>query len=60
MQHEFGNDWVFSLTYLGNETSHLMVGNEFNPAVYIPGQLADNAKCSTTGNTQARRFLNQI
>ena len=59
MQHEFGNDWVFSLTYLGNETSHLMVGNEFNPAVYIPGNCG-NAKCSTTGNTQARRFLNQF
>ena len=59
MQHEFGNDWIFSLTYLGNETSHLMVGNEFNPAVYIPGNCGSSA-CSTTGNTQARRVLTRI
>ncbi len=59
VQHEFGNDWIFSLTYLGNETSHLMVGNEFNPAVYIPGNCGSSA-CSTTGNTQARRFLSRI
>jgi Carboxypeptidase regulatory-like domain len=59
VQHEFGNNWIFSLTYLGNETSHLMINNEINPAVYIPGTCGQTA-CSTTGNTQARRFLNRI
>jgi Carboxypeptidase regulatory-like domain len=59
VQHEFGNNWIFSLTYLGNETSHLMINNEINPAVYIPGTCGKTA-CSTTSNTQARRFLNQI
>ena len=59
LQHEFGNNWIFSLTYLGNETSHLMINNEINPAVYIPGTCGQTA-CSTTGNTQARRFLNRI
>lgn len=59
VQHEFPSSWIFSLTYLGNSTSHLMIGNEINPAVYIPG-MCGSAACSTTGNTQARRFLNQI
>ena len=60
--------------HIGNETSHLMVGNEINPAVYIPGTWtgagscgaltiapgANGTACSGTGNTQARRFLSLI
>ncbi len=49
VQHQFGNNWIFSLTYLGNETNHLWLGNEINPAVYSPG--------ATTATTQARRVL---
>ena len=74
LQHQFGQNWIASLTYLGNETSHLMVGNEINPAVYIPGTWtgpgscgaltvapgANGTACSGTGNTQARRFLSLI
>ena len=56
VQHRFGDDWVFSISYLGNKTSHLWIGNETNPAVYIPG-LCSGKPCSTTGNTQARRVL---
>ena len=37
VQHQFGADWVLSVSYLGNKTSHLWIGNEANPAVYIPG-----------------------
>ena len=37
LQHRFAESWVFSLTYLGNKTAHLWIGNETNPAVYIPG-----------------------
>ena len=46
----------FRISYLGNKTSHLWLGNEINPAVYIPGTCG-SAACSTTGNTQARRVL---
>jgi hypothetical protein len=74
IQHQFGQNWVASITYLGNETSHLMVGNEINPATYIPGNWngqgtcgaltvapgANGTACSGTGNTQARRFLSLI
>jgi hypothetical protein len=59
VQHQFGRNWIATVTYLGNETSHLMLGNEINPAVYLPGNCGATA-CSTTSNTQARRFLSQI
>jgi hypothetical protein len=56
LQHRFADSWVFSLTYLGNKTAHLWIGNETNPAVYIAGNCAGKP-CSGTGNTQARRVL---
>ncbi len=49
-QRQFVHDWLASLTYLGNKTTHVWVGEETNPALYIPGQ-------STTGNTNTRRSL---
>ena len=58
LQHRFGSDWIVSLSYLGNKSSHLWIGNETNPAVYIPGTCG-SAACSTTGNTQARRILSR-
>lgn len=38
MQHLFGSDWIFSMSYLGNITNHSWIGNEINPAIYIPGR----------------------
>ena len=74
-QHQAG-DWLFATSYLGNHTTHLVTSYEANPGVYIPGTstgaagscgfLAGSslpkagAACSSTTNTQARRFLNQI
>ncbi|HEV2273638.1 MAG TPA: carboxypeptidase regulatory-like domain-containing protein [Acidobacteriaceae bacterium] len=58
VQHQFSDNWVFSLSYLGNKTSHLWIGNEVNPAVYIPGTCSGQP-CSTTKNTQARRVLSR-
>ena len=74
VQHQFAQNWIASVTYLGNETSHLMVGNEINPAVYITGTWtgagtcgsltvapgASGTACSPTSNTQARRFLSLL
>ncbi len=56
VQHRFGSDWVLSISYLGNKTSHLWIGNETNPAVYIPG-LCAGKPCSSTSNTQSRRVF---
>jgi hypothetical protein len=74
IQHQFAQNWIATITYLGNETSHLMVGNEANAATYIPGTWtgpgtcgaltvapgANGTACSPTSNTQARRFLSLI
>ncbi len=56
VQHRFADNWIFSVSYLGNKTSHLWIGVDTNPAVYISG-VCGSAACSTTGNTQARRVL---
>ena len=56
VQRRLSDNWVFSISYLGNDTSHLWIGNEINPAVYIPGTCAGKP-CSSTSNTQARRVL---
>src|ERR1700730_17626430 len=50
VQRQLSENWVLSISYLGNKTSHLCIGNEIIPAVYIPGS-------STTSNTQTRRVL---
>jgi len=59
VQHRLSDNWVVTATYLGNETSHLWIGNEINPAVYIPGTCG-SAACSSTGNTQSRRVLSLL
>jgi len=56
VQHRFAANWIFSVSYLGNKTSHLWIGVDTNPAVFIPGNCGNSA-CSTTSNTQARRVL---
>jgi hypothetical protein len=71
VQHQLSPDWVLTASYLGNSSSHLMIGNEMNPAVYIPGNWSGPGSCgaltispgmgnpcSSTGNTQNRRKLN--
>jgi len=37
MQHLFGRDWLFAMSYLGNKMIHSWIANEVNPAVYIGG-----------------------
>ncbi len=49
-QRQITANWLVSATYLGNKTTHLWVGQDINPAVYIPGK-------STTSNTNQRRPL---
>ncbi|MFN7923060.1 MAG: TonB-dependent receptor [Bryobacteraceae bacterium] len=51
-QNEFRKDWLGSISYLGNKTTHVWVGEEINPAIYGPG--------ASTGNTNQRRLLYRL
>ncbi len=63
-QRQFAKDWVASVSYLGNHTTHLWIAEERNPAEYIPGNctagqygLTAAGACSTTSNQNYRRVL---
>ena len=61
-QRQLGKDWLASVSYLGNKTSHLWIAGEVNPALYLGlGPCTINgvnySTCSTTGNTNQRRRL---
>jgi hypothetical protein len=64
-QRQIGRDWMASVSYLGNKTTHLWSnGGETDPSVYIPGNctagqygLTAAGACSTTSNTQYRRIF---
>ncbi len=51
-QRQLTGNWLATVNYLGNKTSHYWLGRELNPAVPIAG--------ATTGNTNARRVLSLI
>ncbi len=50
-QHQFGGEWLATLNYIGNKTTHIWAGQETNPAVYIPG---------SSLSTQNRRVLSLL
>jgi hypothetical protein len=61
-QRQFGTDWSVTVSYLGNKTTHQWIETENNPALYIPGNNCTingvfYSTCSTTANTEQRRFL---
>ena len=68
VEKQFGANWLVSASYLGNKTTHLWIGYEANPAVYIPGSDCGTnpvhgtgtSVCSTTSNTAKRRVLSLI
>ena len=55
-QRQFGTNWLASVTYMGNKTTHLWASQEINPGVFIPGTCG-SAACSTTSNTNSRRVM---
>jgi hypothetical protein len=65
-QRQFAHDWMASVSYLGNKTTHLWIALENDPDIYIPGTcsagqygLTAAGPCSSTAaaNYQARRLL---
>ncbi|MGH9519454.1 MAG: hypothetical protein ACRD2D_07375, partial [Terriglobales bacterium] len=58
VQHQLGNNDVLSASYIGNETTHLWLGTELNPAVYNSSCATNYKGCHAT--TNARRILNTV
>jgi hypothetical protein len=64
VQKQFFSNLLVTASYMGNKTTHLWVGIDKNPAVYIPGNCAATqygltaaGPCSSTANTNQRRLL---
>ncbi len=55
-QRQITANWLGSVSYLGNKTTHLWVGEDINPSVFIPGTCSGKP-CSSTSNTNQRRPL---
>ena len=56
LQRQVANAWLFSATYMGNETAHLWGTQQLNPAIIIPCPGgAVFTTCNTTANTNTRR-----
>ncbi len=56
LQRQVGKDWLLAANYAGSRGRRSWVGDQLNPAVYIPGTCA-GAACSTTANVNQRRVL---
>ena len=63
-QRQFGTDWMVGGTYMGNRTTHLWLGYQATPGVYIPGNcvagqygLTKDGACSQQSNVNNRRKL---
>jgi hypothetical protein len=64
IQRQVGQDWLLTANYLGNNTIHMISGENVNPAVFLglgactlqtaTGQVS-YPTCSTTANQQNRR-----
>ncbi len=48
-QRQFAGNWMASVSYLGNKTTHLWLQDDINPAIYMAG--------ATSSNTNQRRTL---
>ncbi len=61
-QRQIKGNWLASISYLGNETTHLWIAEETNPAEFLGlGKCVINGvtynPCSSTKNTNQRRLL---
>jgi hypothetical protein len=51
-QRQFKGNWVASISYMGNETTHLWITHESDPATYIAGEQAANNGCTIDSSTK--------
>ena len=54
-QRQFRGNWMASINYLGNKSTHIWGAIDLNPSVYIPGT-CNGQPCSSFSNT-AQRYL---
>jgi hypothetical protein len=61
IQHQFGESWLLSATYLGTETAHIWGTVQLNPGVIVPcpGGAALST-CNTAANVNDRRIASLI
>ena len=59
-QRQFSGNLLANISYTGNKTSHLWLGQETNPAVFSPGVCAQFKGGCTTANTNQRRVLSLL
>jgi hypothetical protein len=52
IQRQIATDWLASVTYMGNQVTHLYGAREQNPGVFIPGFADSTGRCNTTLNGQ--------
>src|SRR5207253_1666957 len=69
VQRQIGQDWLVTANYVGNNTIHMITGENINPATYfyngtntciLPNGVTingANGQCSTVANQQTRRVL---
>jgi hypothetical protein len=61
-QRQFARDWVASVSYIGNHTTHLWIAEEIDPAIYnnlascVLGGVT-YTPCASTKDTNQRRIL---
>jgi hypothetical protein len=69
IQRQFGQNWLVTANYIGNNTIHMISGENVNPAVFLGTgpctlQTATGSVsypvCSTTANQQNRRVLSLL
>jgi hypothetical protein len=44
LEHQFGNQWLGRVAYVGSHSTHLSIGEDLNPSVYIPGSTLSEDK----------------
>jgi len=65
VQRQFGANWLASVSYLGNHTTHMWASKSLNPSVYLPADSCvlggvTYTPCSTLSNNAQRRVLTLV